>query len=150
MKAEILGFLVLVSYLRPAKIHDELKLYGFVNPVKAATKIVTPDHEDPLYTDICYEMTRELCDFCCLVDFEFCARDIGVCEPVSDRELGLILHCVIVFAGILCGFPIIIRFLKCFMSYRCCLDWFPTTSGVSCYDLIMRCMCLVFCCVGFS
>ena len=46
--------------------------------VQAATKIAFPNHSDPDYTDVCYEVTREMCDFCCLVDFEFCSRDIGI------------------------------------------------------------------------
>ena len=86
----------------------------------AVTKIVLPNHTDPNYTDVCYRITREVCDFCCLIDFEFCSRDIGICMPVSDRKLGSILDCVIVFGGILCGFPIIIRCCSCFISYRCC------------------------------
>merc|ERR1712046_307376 len=86
--------------------------------VNAATKIVTPDHEDPDYTDVCYEITREMCDFCCLVDFEFCARDIGICEPVTDRHLDLITHCLFTFAIVLCGIPFIISFVRNFVAAR--------------------------------
>ena len=66
------------------------KLYSILailSYVIAATKITTPDHDDPMYTDVCYEATREMCDFCCLTDFEFCARDIGICEPIAGRNL---------------------------------------------------------------
>ena len=91
-----------------------------IGQFQAITKIVTPDHEDPNYTDVCYEITREMCDFCCLVDFEFCSRDIGICEPVTDRHIAIIVHCAYVFAGVLVGFPIIINCLKCFVSFRMC------------------------------
>ena len=115
----------------------------------AATKIVNPNHTDPNYTDICYEITREVCDFCCLIDFEFCSRDIGICQPVSDRNLQLILHCIIVFGGIVCGFPVIINCCSCFISYRCCKYYFPVTNGVSCYEFFMRMSCFLVC-VRFS
>ena len=98
-----LGKLLGLIFKTEADAYSQSFLY-----VQAATKIKIPDHEDPFYTDVCYEITREMCDFCCLVDFEFCARDIGICEPVTDRHLGMILDCVYVFAGINCGFPIFI------------------------------------------
>lgn len=120
--------------------------YWYVN---GATKIVTPNHSDPNYTDVCYEITREMCDFCCLVDFEFCSRDIGICEPVTDRDLGIILDCALVLGGILCGFPIIINICSCFLSFRFLTEWFPNTNGVSCYELIMRITCFMVC-IKFS
>lgn len=123
--------------------------YSSGNFVKAITKISTPDPTDPNYTDICYEVTREMCDFCCLVDFEFCTRDIGICEPVSDRNLGLIVDCLYVFGGILCGFPVLIKCCHCFISYRCCSFYYQNTNGVSCYEFLMRMMCWL-CCVKFS
>ena len=123
-----------------------LKTGLLVSLVSAATKIVTPDHEDPTYTDACYELTREMCDFCCLVDFEFCARDIGICEPIAGRNLGILLHCVYVFTIILCGIPVIIHVITCFMTWRCCVTCYPTTAGLSFYDLIMKCLCFTFCC----
>ena len=86
--------------------------------VQGVTKIVVPDHEDSEYTDVCYEITREMCDFCCLVDFEFCSRDIGICEPVTDRHLILILHCVFALGIVLCGIPLIVAFVKCFILFR--------------------------------
>ena len=118
--------------------------------VFAATKIVTPDHDDPMYTDVCYEVTREMCDFCCLVDFEFCARDIGICEPPSGRNLKIIAHCVLVFSAILCGIPICVKSTNCFMNRRCFRNFFPETNGASCFDLIMRFLCLCFCCISFE
>ena len=79
--------------------------------VQAVTKIITPDHEDPDYVDICYAVTREMCDFCCLIDFEFCSRDICICEPVTDRHIDIIAHCGYVFVGVLMGFPIVVALL---------------------------------------
>ena len=84
--------------------------------VNAATKISTPNHTDPFYTDVCYEITREMCDFCCLIDFEFCTRDIGICEPVEFRGLDAVVDCAKILGGILLGFPILISCLDCFMS----------------------------------
>ena len=48
----------------------------------AITKVKLVDHDDPDYTDRCLEITGELCDYCCLVDFEWCSRDIYNCEPI--------------------------------------------------------------------
>jgi len=93
--------------------------------VKSATYIITPDHSDPYYSDVCYSITREMCDFCCLRDFEFCSRDIGICEPVEDRNLSIILDCVYIFGGILCGFPLIIEFVGCLVTFRCCPGLYP-------------------------
>lgn len=112
---------------------------------KAVTKIVTPDHEDPEYTDVCYEITREMCDFCCLVDFEFCSRDIGICDPVTDRHLILIVHCFFAFGIVLCGFPLVVSFVKCFILYRFLERFYPDTAGLSCYEMIMRSLCIMFC-----
>lgn len=113
--------------------------------VTGITKISFPDHEDPNYTDVCYSITREMCDFCCLVDFEFCSRDIGICEPVTDRHIDIIVHCAYVFAGVLVGFPIIINCFKCITSFRCCKSLFPTTSGITCYSCVMRCVYISIC-----
>ena len=126
---------------------EETQNYLFV---QAATKIIMPNHTDPDYTDVCYNITREMCDFCCLIDFEFCSRDIGICEPISDRNLGLIMDCVIVFTGILCGFPIVIKCCSCFISYRFGSFYYTRTNGVSCYEVLIRMSCFLFCCVSFS
>jgi len=86
-----------------------------------------------------------MCDFCCLVDFEFCSRDIGICEPITDRDLGLLVDCIVVLGGILCGFPIIIAGLSLFLTNRCLHGWYPDTAGVSCYEILMRMTCFLFC-----
>ena len=96
-----------------SKHHNKKGRFWYVN---GATKISTPNHSDPNYTDVCYEITREMCDFCCLVDFEFCSRDIGICEPITDRDLGLLVDCALVLGGILCGFPIIIACCSLFLT----------------------------------
>ena len=117
--------------------------------VQGVTKIVSPDHEDPDYTDVCYEITREVCDFCCLVDFEFCSRDIGICEPVTDRHLILILHCVFALGIVLCGIPLVVAFVKCFILFRFLEGVYKNTAGVSCYELLMRMTCIL-CCIRFD
>ena len=134
--------------LMPDLTPETNDFYPFLS-VNAVTKITFPNHSDPYYTDVCYTITREICDFCCLVDFEFCSRDIGICLPVEDRNLSLILDCVMMFGGIVCGFPIIIKCCSCFISYRCCKNLYPATSGVSCYEFWMRVSCYI-CCVKFS
>ena len=48
----------------------------------AVVKVSIVDHSDPNYTDQCLEITGELCDYCCLIDFEWCSRDIYKCEPM--------------------------------------------------------------------
>ena len=45
----------------------------------AITKVSLVDHDDPNYTDRCLEITGELCDYCCMTDFEWCSRDIYNC-----------------------------------------------------------------------
>ena len=105
----------------------------FVGEVYAVTKISFANHSDPFYTDRCFEMTREICDYCCLVDFEFCSRDIGICQPVIDRNLGLLLDAVLMLGGITMGFPILIHIMGFLISYRCCKRYFPETGGASCY-----------------
>ena len=87
--------------------------------------ILTPDHTDPYYTDVCYTITREMCDFCCLRDFEFCSRDIGICEPVEDRNLSILLDLVMIIGGIVCGFPVIIKFIGLFVTFRFCTRLYP-------------------------
>ena len=55
--------------------------------VEAITKVTLVDHSDPNYTDICLQITGELCDYCCLDDFEWCSRDAYMCEPIRERNL---------------------------------------------------------------
>ena len=120
----------------------------FIEPfmfVQGATKIVTPNHTDPYYTDICYEITREMCDMCCLIDFEFCSRDIGICNPISDRNLSSVVDVCKILGGILIGIPVFSMCCKCFLSYRFCTVWFSVVGGVSCFELLMRCLCSFFC-----
>ena len=90
-----------------------------------------------------------MCDFCCLVDFEFCSRDIGICEPVTDRHLRIIVDCVCILGGILAGFPIIIKVSGCLLKQRCCKKYFVNTSGVTCYEALAR-MAYFMVCIRFS
>jgi hypothetical protein len=90
-----------------------------------------------------------MCDFCCLVDFEFCSRDIGICEPVTDRHLSIILDCVCILGGIIAGFPIIIKVSGCLLKLRCCESFFVNTSGITCYEALAR-MAYLMVCIKFS
>ena len=78
----------------------------------AITKVSLVDHEDPDYTDRCLEITGELCDYCCMVDFEWCSRDIYNCDPVIDRNLATMWYCMITLAGVIFGIP----FCGCIIS----------------------------------
>lgn len=90
-----------------------------------------------------------MCDFCCLVDFEFCSRDIGICEPVTDRHLGIIVDAVIILGGIIGGIPVITQVIGCLMKFRCCEKYFVNTGGVTCYELVARVICFMGC-IRFS
>ena len=58
-----------------------------VQDVFAITKVTLVNHTDPFYMDRCLEITGELCDYCCLDDFEWCSRDIYNCQPTFNRNL---------------------------------------------------------------
>ena len=75
--------------------------------VKAITKVQLVDHSDPNYTDKCLEITGELCDYCCLIDFEWCSRDSYMCEPIRDRNLTAMRECGLALASVIIGFPLL-------------------------------------------
>ena len=56
-----------------------LALSMLIQSTYAITKVSLVDHDDPNYMDRCLEITGELCDYCCMVDFEWCSRDIYNC-----------------------------------------------------------------------
>ena len=64
-----------------------LLLATALNSVLAITKVSLVEADNPDYTDRCLEITGELCDYCCLVDFEWCSRDIYNCQPTFERDL---------------------------------------------------------------
>ena len=84
-----------------------LAVVTLLTTVKAITKVSLVDHDDPNYTDKCLEITGELCDYCCLVDFEWCSRDIYNCEPIRDRNLTALKTCLLTLGGVIFGFPIL-------------------------------------------
>ena len=61
-----------------------------ISQIVAVTKISMVNRTDPMYWDQCLEKTGELCDYCCLSDFDWCARDISICDPIYDRNMSLI------------------------------------------------------------
>ena len=76
------------------------------------TKISMVNHTDVNYWDLCLEKTGELCDYCCLTDFEICARDISICDPMYERNMDLIQTAIFTMGGIVIGFPLIAAFIK--------------------------------------
>ena len=70
-----------------AKLVQVFLALTIMHLVGAITKVSLVDHDDPNYTDKCLEVTGELCDYCCMIDFEWCSRDIYNCKPVSNRDL---------------------------------------------------------------
>ena len=86
-----------------------------------------------------------MCDMCCMIDFEFCSRDIGICNPITDRNLNSMIDVFKILGGILFGIPLFSICCKCFLSFRFCTVWFSVVGGVSCFELLMRCLCSVFC-----
>ena len=123
-----------------------LTIMALQSAVLAITKVSLVDHSDPNYTDRCLEITGELCDYCCMVDFEWCSRDIYNCMPVRDRNLGALWNCVIVLGAVILGFPLI----GCIL-YRCLMirffnSCFQSTSGISTFECLCRGLHFTLCC----
>lgn len=104
------------------------------------------DHEDPNYTDKCLEITGELCDYCCLVDFEWCSRDIYNCEPIRDRNLDAMKTCGLVIVGVILGFPLLSCILKQCVVTRFCQRCYRNTGGISLVECLCRCCVFTMCC----
>ena len=115
---------------------------------KAITKVSLVDHDDPNYFDRCLEITGELCDYCCLVDFEWCSRDIYNCEPTQQRDLGKLVDLLACLAFIICGFPLVTACLYYCLMMRFCVRWYPHTSGTTIFECLwgtfMLCCCRKF------
>ena len=104
------------------------------------------DRSDPNYTDRCLEVTGELCDYCCLDDFEWCSRDIYNCEPLSDRNLESMMDCAFTLGLIIFGFPLLGCFLYQCLVVRYCVSCFPNTAGISCFECLIRFCYFSVCC----
>ena len=118
--------------------------YGEV--ASGITKVSLVDRSDPNYTDRCLEVTGELCDYCCMDDFEWCSRDIYNCEPLSDRNLGSMIDCAVTLAIIIFGFPLLGCILYQCLLVRFCLSCYPDTAGISCFECMLRCFYFSACC----
>ena len=116
----------------------------------AITKVALVDHSDPDYMDRCLEITGELCDYCCLVDFEWCSRDIYNCQPTFNRNLIKMYQAGMILGGIICGFPLLVYILHTCMIYRFCVRCFPTTGGTSCFEGCYRLNMIICCCKRFN
>ena len=115
-------------------------------PSQAIVKVSLVDHNDPNYTDRCLQVTGELCDYCCLEDFEWCSRDIYNCEPVTSRNLSAMSDCMFVLAGVIFGFPLLTCILYRCMMVRFCTQCYQNTGGVSVFECFCRGMYFIICC----
>ena len=118
--------------------------------VLAITKVSLVDHDDPNYTDRCLEITGELCDYCCMIDFEWCSRDIYNCEPVRDRNLSAMKDCMLTLAGVIFGFPLLGCMLYQCIIVRYCVFCYRDIGGISILECICRCCFFSFCCRTFT
>ena len=117
-----------------------------IEVVYGITKVSLVDHNDPNYTDRCLQITGELCDYCCLEDFEWCSRDIYNCEPIRDRNLDSMEMCLLTVGGVIFGFPFLGYILHRCVLVRFCDSCFPNTSGVSIFQCLCRGLYFSFCC----
>ena len=100
--------------------------------------------------DRCLEITGELCDYCCMDEFEWCSRDIYNCQPTFNRNLEKMYEAGGILGGIVCGFPISVFLIRLLMINRCCTRCAPNTGGLSCIEAICRCTFFICCCRRFS
>ena len=114
--------------------------------VHAATpfSLVTSDAS---YTDACKE-AGTTCEYCCLTDKVLCTKDISICDPVTDRKVNLLYQALIVIAGAVIGFPLLIRILHVCLSFKFCKSYYKETNGVSCCEMFIRITCC--CCCNFN
>ena len=100
--------------------------------------------------DTCLEKTGELCEYCCLDDFEWCSQDTYFCDPVMDRDLRLVWEAMIILGGITCGFPIAVVLFRYFMIIRFFQNCWPATGGITVFEMFMRSLLCLFCCRRFN
>ena len=105
---------------------------------------------DPNYSDVCSAETGVLCTYCCIVSKGECSRDMRACHPVliENRETENFYMMFIIILGVVCGCPLIASLMRCCLSSRFCLSYYPTTQGVTLMELLCRCSCI--CCFRFD
>ena len=123
-----------------------IALAGLIQSTYAITKVSLVDHSDPNYMDRCLEITGELCDYCCMVDFEWCSRDIYNCQPTFNRNLIKMYQAGMILGGIIFGFPLTVFLIRLCMIERCCVKFWPETGGISCIEGISRFFTYICCC----
>ena len=123
-----------------------LFLAELIQQTYAITKVSLVDHSDPNYMDRCLEITGELCDYCCMTDFEWCSRDIYNCQPTFNRNLIKMYQAGMILGGIIFGFPLSVFLIRMCMIERCCAKWFENTGGISCIEGVCRLTTYIFCC----
>ena len=107
------------------------------------------DLENP-YEDPCTEANGGVCSYCCIVSKGECSRDIRACDPifVTDRHFENFYIMLLVILGVVCGCPLFAVIMNCCMTARCCAGTYEATNGVTCMELV--CRCVLFCCVKFD
>ena len=128
-------------------IYTAILLATSLQNVLAITKVSLVDRTDPDYTDRCLEITGELCDYCCMVDFEWCSRDIYNCQPTFERDLLKMYQAGAILGAIMFGFPMCVCILRNCMINRMCESCFASTGGVSFLELNVK-FWLYICCRG--
>merc|ERR1712060_971343 len=136
-----------IKFINTNMVQFFLLLSLLLTQVQAIVKVALVDHSDPDYTDRCLEITGELCDYCCLIDFEWCSRDIYNCQPTFDRDLLKMYQAGAILGAIICGFPLCACLLHMCMIRRTCVSCFLTTGGISLFEGCVR-MCMFTCCCG--
>lgn len=116
----------------------------------ADTKTSLVDHQDPYYFDSCLETSGELCEFCCLTDMAICSQDIQTCTPVLDRDLEQLWEAFYILGGIVFGFPLAVIIFRQFMIVRYLERCYPTTGGITIFDMMARCFYCFICCKNFA
>ena len=123
-----------------------IALAGLIQSTYAITKVSLVDHSDPNYMDRCLEITGELCDYCCMVDFEWCSRDIYNCQPTFNRNLIKMYQAGMILGGIIFGFPLTVFLIRLCMIERCCAKIWEPTGGISCIEGMARFFLYICCC----
>ena len=102
MKTKLHQFAIYVALLLALSFKD----------AHAITKVSLVELDNPDYTDACLEITGELCDYCCMVDFEWCSRDIYNCQPTFERDLLKMYQAGAILGFIIIGFPMCVCILR--------------------------------------
>jgi hypothetical protein len=110
---------------------------------------VGTDSEDA-YVDACNAESGVACTYCCILSKGECSRDIRACDPilVDNRKFENLYIMIACLLGVVCGCPLVATIMNCCMTTRFFAESYEATQGVTCMELISR--CLLFCCIKFD